>query len=164
MRALITIALTFIGSSVWAQDATAQMEPAAIRSALDAIDLQPGETLYDLGCGEGRVLLEARRNYGARVLGVEIDPAIYRRCQANMQGRTGWKVIQDDATLYDLSGADVVTVYLYADVLERIRWDTLKPGARVISYCHPIPGLQTTEYRCQIDGHEHVYYLYREPK
>jgi len=164
--ALLPILLITQAVNAWSQDATAQMQPAAIREALDITGVRPGDLVYDLGCGEARILVEAGTRYRARVLGIEIDPAIYRRAVANCRaaGLRSWKVIQGDATHYSLEAADVVTVYLYHDVLERIAWDTLKPGARVVSYQHPIPGLPCGESRCRINGQDHVFYTYRKPK
>lgn len=160
------VIIAYCGSDCWAQDASAPTPLPAVRAALDVVDLQPGEILYDLGCGDGGVMLVAGQEYGAGCVGVEYDTAIYYRAKANLeQHDTGpWRLIRGDATEYKLSRADVVFVFLYQDVLEQIHWETLKPGARVISYAHDIPGLKTTPYRCRIDGTEHLYFIHKASK
>src|SRR5437899_2384025 len=74
-----------------------------------------GETVFDLGCGDGRVLVTAAQKYKAKAVGVEVDERLVQRAterisQSNLQGQV--KVLQMDLLQADLSSADVVVIYL----------------------------------------------------
>lgn len=133
-----------------------------VRRMLTAARLQPGETLVDLGAGDGRIIMTAAREFGARAIGVEIDPLRYALCRLRiLAGGLSGKVEMVWANFFDLdlSGADVVTFFLSqaaADRLaEKLRKE-LKPGARVVSHQRPLPGWAPLE----IDR-EHDLYVYR---
>lgn len=129
----------------------------AVNTMLRVSKLQEGEHLYDLGCGDGRILLAATRDYKAKAVGVEIDSGQASRALENIEGREA-VIILGDATKHSLSHADVVTVYLYPEVLEQIRWDTMKAGTRVVSYIHEVPNLNNGK---KITEGDHVFYIYR---
>src|SRR5579884_1241144 len=81
---------------------------------LDLAKIRPGETVYDLGCGDGRILIEAAQRYRAKAVGIEISPKIAAEARAQIKkaGVTDKaKVIEGDLLSADLSGADVVTIY-----------------------------------------------------
>jgi precorrin-6B methylase 2 len=108
--------------------------------------LQPGQTLIDLGAGDGRIVIRAARRYGARAIGIEIDPI---RCLiANaliwlLRLRTQAQVRHGNVFRSDLSGADVVTLYLLQGTNERIQpylSEQLRPGTRVVTHAFPFPG------------------------
>lgn len=141
------------------------MPMPVVHAMLGVIDPQPHETLYDVGCGDGRILSEANSMFRCSVLGIELNPDTWAAATARMKADNchGWRIVRGDATEFSLANADIVTLYLYPHVMERLQWDTLKPGARVISYSHDIPGLATEVYRCSIDGHEHEFYIHYHP-
>lgn len=119
---------------------------AVIRRMVEISRLQAGETLYDLGAGDGRVLLYAARHHGALAVGIEIDPlkCWLIRLRARIAGVPD-KVRVECANFFvtDLSGADVVFSYLSPVSMERLREkfvQELRPGARVVSYRRSIPG------------------------
>ena len=99
----------------------------------------PADTLYDLGCGDGRVVVQAAKRYGARGVGVDLDPDRIREAR-ELARREGVeqlvRFIQRDAGKVDLSPATVVALYLWQSenlrLRERLR-KGLRPGARVIS-------------------------------
>ena len=136
-----------------------------VESMLGIASLEPGQVLYDLGCGDGRVMERAIKDYGAQAVGVEMDPIMYDKAKRRLGGlKKGWALRLCDATKYPLDGADVVTIYQFPPLLEQMRWDTLKPGARVVSRNHEIPGLDCTEYKCEVDGQEESFFVHVVPE
>ena len=97
------------------------------------------DTVYDLGCGDGRIVIAAVRDYGARGIGIDINPVRIRESRRNAQkAGVGQKAsfVTQDFFKTDLSQATVVTLYLDPRVNLRLRPKLireLKPGTRVIS-------------------------------
>lgn len=98
------------------------------------------DLLYDLGCGDGRIVVTAARKYGARGVGIDIDPrrieeAKQNAQQAGVSERTEFFVGNLFET--DFSRATVVTLYLLPELNQKLRpqlWRQLKPGTRVVSH------------------------------
>ncbi len=111
-----------------------------VERMLQLARVEPGDILYDLGCGDGRIVIEAARQYGARGVGIDLDPtrvaeARFNASQAGMDGKV--EIHQGDLFETDLSAADVVTLYLLPEINVRLRpalWRDLRPGARVVSH------------------------------
>jgi hypothetical protein len=107
---------------------------------LDMAQLKSGETVIDLGSGDGRIMIEAARKYGARGFGVEIDPKLVkisneRALEAGVADRV--KFLQQDLFKTDFREANVLTLYLLPDVNLALRpkiLAELKPGSRVVSH------------------------------
>ena len=100
----------------------------------------PGDIVFDLGSGDGRIPITAAREFGARGVGIEIDPVMVERANANARAagvtdRVEFKL--GDMYTTDLTGATVVTLFLHPEpnlkLRPRLRRD-LRPGARVVSY------------------------------
>jgi SAM-dependent methyltransferase len=108
----------------------------------------PGDLVYDLGCGDGRTIVTAARRYGARAVGIEIDPLRYAWCQAviTVLGlRSRVRIIYGDFFNQDLSDADVVTCYLLQDTNNKLAGklrQELRPGTRVVSNAFTFPRLR----------------------
>ena len=136
---------------------------------LELARLKPGETLYDLGCGDGRILIAAAGRYGAKAVGVEISPKLAAQATANILKEglsSAARVIHGDALEADLSRADVVTIYLATALNEKLRPRLerfLRPGARVISHDYAVPGWKPARIEKTDDRHEHRLYLYEMP-
>jgi SAM-dependent methyltransferase len=136
---------------------------------LELSNLKPGETLFDLGCGDGRVLLTAAGKYKARAVGVEISPKLVAAANEEVKKRglqQSVRVVQGDLLETDLAGADVVTLYLSTQFNERLRprlERLLKPGARVVSYDYVIPGWKPVKVDTTTDRHGHGIYVYEMP-
>jgi cyclopropane fatty-acyl-phospholipid synthase-like methyltransferase len=102
--------------------------------------VRPDDLLYDLGCGDGRIVIEAARRYGARGVGVDIDPARIAEAnaaaaRAGVQNRVRF-VVQDFFET-DLSPATVVALYLYSELNARLKpkfLAELRPGGRIVSH------------------------------
>jgi precorrin-6B methylase 2 len=98
------------------------------------------DTVYDLGCGDGRIVVTAAQKYGARGVGIDIDPE--RIAEANENVRKGKveklvKIVRGDLFEADISEATVVTLYLLTDLNQKLRpklWRDLRPGTRVVSH------------------------------
>ena len=125
--------------------------PARIRRALDLAGLKPGETLFDLGAGDGRVLVIGAKEFGARAVGVEAGPVQCAVCLANAL----WNGVLDRVRVRpgnlfqaDLSKADVVYAYLTSSQALRLRDKLaaeLKPGARVVTAAFELPGWEADQ-------------------
>ncbi len=129
-----------------------------------------GDVLYDIGCGDGRIVITAARKFGARGVGIDIDPKMVAESEANAKSArvTGLvKFIAMDATKADVSEATVVTMYLLPEsnaLMRPILEKQLKPGARVVTHNYAIPGWETKEVQSvslkDETGVDHTVYLY----
>ncbi len=130
---------------VFAQDAPALDVPyvptrqTVVDAMLKMADVKNGDVLYDLGCGDGRIVVTAAKQYGATGTGFDIDPE--RIAEANENAKSAGvsdKVTFVNANLFetDLSGASVITLYLLPDVNMKLRPKimALKPGTRIVSH------------------------------
>jgi cyclopropane fatty-acyl-phospholipid synthase-like methyltransferase len=136
---------------------------------LDLAKVKPGETVLDLGSGDGRILIAAVERYKAKAIGVEISPKLVAETAVRIQ-RAGLadqaRVIQGDVRQADLSGVDVVTLYLATETNAELRprlEKLLKPGARVVSHDYAVPGWKPARVE-KLDGRPgHTIYLYEIP-
>jgi len=145
-------------------------EPVAIRM-LTLANVRPGQVVYDLGAGDGRILSLAVRKFGATAVGVEIDEG---RCQTitdrirNEKLEASTSVIHDDFINVDLSKADVVTLYLLTSVnsLMKPKFEReLRYGTRVVSHDFPIKGWYPMQVETVETEHKtHNLYLYEVPR
>jgi len=137
---------------------------------LEMADLKAGEMLYDLGSGDGRILITAVQRFHAKAVGVEISDSLVRTSTERIQ-KLGLEndahVINGDLMKTDLSPADVVTIYLMTDSNEMLRPNFekyLHPGARVVSHEYPVPGWKAKQVEKADPGvHGHQVYLYVMP-
>jgi len=124
------------------------------------------DTVYDLGCGDGRIVIAAAQKYGARGVGIDIDPE--RVAEATENVRRGGvadrvKIIQGDLFEADIRPATVVTLYLLTDLNLKLRpklWRDLNPGTRVVSHAFSM-GDWTPERTVEVQGTN--VYLWRIP-
>ncbi len=111
-----------------------------VKRMLEMAELKPEETLYDLGCGDGRILIYAAQQYHAKAIGIEINPWLYvltwiRIFSLGLHHRVKVKL----KNIHDVSlqNADVITIFLFQNVNDLLRdkfLRELKPGARIVSY------------------------------
>lgn len=131
-----------------------------------------GDVLYDLGSGDGRIVIAAARRFGARGVGVEIDPDRVREAQENAQ-RAGVadrvRFVQQDLFEADIREATVVTLYLLPDVNLKLRpklLRELRPGTRVVSHNYGMGDwkpVRTLEIKLPEGGADHVVHLWVVP-
>jgi predicted O-methyltransferase YrrM len=136
---------------------------------LELANIKPGETVFDLGSGDGRVLIAAAVKYKAKGVGVEISPKLVAQATANIQ-KEGLAdqvhVVEGDVLAADLTGADVVFIYLATPLNEKLRprfERFLKAGARVISHDYAVPGWKAARTEKADDRHAHLIYVYEMP-
>lgn len=110
-----------------------------VERMLSLAGVQRDDVVYDLGSGDGRIVITAAKKYGARAVGFEIDPRLVKESRNNVR-RAGVQdlveIRQLDILQADLSGANVVTLYLFPEANRLLRprlWSQLKVGARVVS-------------------------------
>jgi SAM-dependent methyltransferase len=107
---------------------------------LEVAQISPGDLLYDLGSGDGRIVITAAKRYGVKSVGFEIDPALVtlsRRNIAEAGVQQLAEIREEDIRNVDLSPASVVTMYLYPSANLRLRAAIrrqLKAGSRVVSH------------------------------
>jgi SAM-dependent methyltransferase len=107
---------------------------------LDMTIQSPLDVVYDLGCGDGRIVIAAAKKYGTRGVGVDLDPARIREARANAKKAGVENLVKFEvADLFktDLTEATVVTLYLLPELNRRLKpklFAELKPGARVVSH------------------------------
>lgn len=107
---------------------------------LSLAQVTPADVVYDLGSGDGRIVIIAAQKYGAHGVGVEIDPTLVERALENARDAGVMdKVafIEGDLFTADLSAATVVTLYLSASINKRLEpklRNELRPGARIVSH------------------------------
>lgn len=159
----ITLGLFFLGG-VWiclpliwgAPWIPARMR--VVKKMLETANLQPGQKVIDLGAGDGRLVITAASLFQARAIGVEIDPV---RCLiANLiitLRRLGDKACVYWGNMYDfdLSDADVVTLYLWPSTNRRLaaKLASLRPGTKVITHHFPMANWIPTA----IDAKERIF-------
>lgn len=114
--------------------------PDVVDRMLRLAAVGPADTVYDLGSGDGRIVIAAARDFGARGVGLEIDPALVAQATANARAagvadRVEFR--QEDVLTADLSEATVVTTYLLAASNVKLRprlIAQLRPGARIVAH------------------------------
>jgi SAM-dependent methyltransferase len=132
--------------------------PAMVEAMLKLAGVKKGDVVYDLGCGDGRIVIEAVRSYGATGVGIDIDPERIKEARENARragvaGRVEFR--NEDLFEADISRATVVTLYLYPWVNLKLRpklLRELKPGTRVVSNLHDMGDWQP-EKQIETDGH-----------
>ena len=120
-------------------------QDAVVDAMLDAARVTADDVVYDLGSGDGRIVIEAARRFGARGVGVELDEALNTQAR-NRAAKAGVadKVtfVKADFFKVDLSEASVVTLFLSPNINARLQSKLrreLKPGARIVSHRFPMP-------------------------
>ena len=113
--------------------------PSAVARMVEMADIRPGDSVYDLGCGDGRIVIAAAKEQKIKAVGVDIDPERVAESRENVRAaglESSVEIRRADVFDLDLSGADVVFLYLTPRLNARLmpQLRKLKPGARIISY------------------------------
>jgi len=142
---------------------------------LEFADVGKADVVFDVGSGDGRMVIQAAKKYGAKGVGLELDPRLVELARAEAKRQDVDSLVefrQGDALKADLSAATVVTLYmlpsfnkLFRPILEK----QLKPGARVVVHDYPIEGWNPVKWeemplmdtRPEVAPHNHILYLYR---
>jgi SAM-dependent methyltransferase len=136
---------------------------------LELAQVTKNDVVYDLGCGDGRIVITAARKYGARGVGVDIDPERIKESRANAEAagvadRVTFQL--QDAMTVDVSPATVVTLYLLSSSNMKLRpmlTKQLRPGARIVSHAFSMGDWQPDETETFTDsrGSERTLYLWK---
>jgi len=176
----LAIALAVIGA---ASVAYAQTQPAAqlrtpdvifvptppevVAAMLNAVKLTKNDVLYDLGCGDGRIVITAAKEYGTRGVGIDIDPQRIKEANENaVQAGVTDKVtfLLQDLFESDFHEATVVSLYLLPSLNLKLRpklLKELKPGTRIVSHAFDM-GDWPPEQTIDVDGR--TVYMWTVPK
>lgn len=142
-----------------------------IRKMLEMACVDREDVVYDLGCGDGRIVIMAAEEFGARGVGIDIDPRRIRESKtkaraAHVDNRLRFRL--QDVLTANFSEATVVTLYMLTEINQQLRPQLekqLKRGTVVITHSYPIPGwasrLVEGVSMTAGDGEEHFIYLYR---
>jgi SAM-dependent methyltransferase len=171
VRKITLVVVTFVALAIStgavARVAGAQIHPPDVRfvatppevvdAMLTAAKVTSTDIVYDLGSGDGRIVITAAKKYGARGIGIEISPQLV--AESNASARAAGvshlvKFIQGDLFTADFSAATVVTLYLSPSLNERIKprlLRELRPGTRVVSHVYDMLGW-TADQRADVDG------------
>lgn len=144
-----------------------------VRHMLTLAELRPGETFYDLGAGDGRTVVMAAQEFGARSVGVELREDLAKKALATVQDlgiQDRVTIVQEDMFRVDLSQANVVFLYLTTSANDKIKpklEKELKEGSRIVSHDYEVLGWKPvrTENFCEnpkLGYPSHTIYVYRK--
>ncbi len=145
--------------------------PEVIIKMLDLAKVGKDSVVYDLGCGDGRIVVTAAKVYHARGVGIDIEPARIKESKASAKASKVEDLVKfktSDVMKVDLSPATIVTIYLLpeSNALLRPKLEKeLKPGVYVVTHNYMIPGWEKKEIESAVvpdkEGVEHSVFLYR---
>jgi predicted RNA methylase len=148
--------------------------PQVIRQMLILAELKPREVFFDLGAGDGRTVVMAAKDFGARAVGVELREDLVKKAlstvyENGLQDRV--TIVNGDMFNVDLTSADVVFLYLTTSANEKVKPKLeaeLKQGVRVVSHDYEIVGWKSfkVENFCEnqtLGYPSHTIYLYKKP-
>jgi SAM-dependent methyltransferase len=146
LRCTLLLAAPAVWPAAWAREEEPQLDvpyvptpQKVVDRMIDMANVRPDDVVYDLGCGDGRLVITAAKR-GARGVGIDLNPVRINEAKRNasaaqVTGRVQFKV--GDLFQADVSPATVVTLYLLPDVNRRLRpqlWKQLRVGSRVVSH------------------------------
>ena len=138
---------------------------------LELAEVKKGDLVYDLGCGDGRILITAAKSFGCRAVGYDLDPDRIKESIENVEKNQLGHLIrieQKDIFTLDLSEADVITLYLLPSLNVRLipQLEKLKPGSRIVSHNFDMEGVKpdkVVKLTSSKDQAEHKIYLWTTP-
>jgi tRNA G37 N-methylase Trm5 len=148
---------------------------AAVDRMLEMAKIKKDDVLYDLGCGDGRIVVTAAKRYGIKAVGFDIDPQRVRESMENVRSNRMEHLVtikQADIFTLDLRPASVVTLYLLPQLNVKLmpQLQKLKPGSRILSHDFDMKGAEPEEihrvavpYNGGDDTVEHTIYKWTVP-
>lgn len=142
-----------------------------VAAMLKLAGVKKTDVVYDLGCGDGRIVVTAAKKYGARGIGFDVDPQRLKESRANVKKNKVGQLVQiknQDIFTVDLSKASVITLYLLPSLNKRLvpQLQKMKPGSRVVSHEYGIAGVKPDKVihiKSREDNAEHTIYLWTIP-
>ena len=142
--------------------------PEVVDRMLELAEVKPGDVLYDVGSGDGRIVIRAAKKYGVKAVGIEIDGELVDRARARAKTEGVEQLVEfreADALTADISEATVVTLYMLPEFNAKLRpkLQSLKRGARVVSHDFNIEGWTPIKIEKMASGvmHSHTLYLWK---
>ncbi len=137
---------------------------------LELANVTKDDLVYDLGCGDGRIVVTAAKRYGAKAIGVDIDPQRVEESRKNVKENEVEDLVEiKEADIFelDLTPASVITLYLLPDLNVRLipQLEKLKPGTRIVSHAFDMRGVKPDKVET-VDaerGTSHTVYLWTTP-
>jgi protein-L-isoaspartate O-methyltransferase len=147
---------------------------AVVDRMLELAEVKQGDVVYDLGSGDGRIVIRAAKKYGAKAVGIEMDAWLIAEAREKAKQEGVEHLVEfrnEDALQTDISAATVITLYMLPWFNERIQPNLqkqLKPGARIVAHDYGIEGWPATkveklpEIEIRAGGlrHQHTLYLW----
>jgi outer membrane protein assembly factor BamB len=142
-----------------------------VEKMLELAVVKQGDVLFDLGCGDGRIVVTAAKKYGCRAVGYDLD----EECVKAAQGRVKKEKLEALVTIErkdlfaaDLKGASVIMLYLGPNLNAKLipQLEKLKPGSRIVSHAFAMPGVipdRVVRVVSSEDGVEHLLYFWTTP-
>ncbi|MCS7303489.1 MAG: methyltransferase domain-containing protein [Thermoguttaceae bacterium] len=141
-----------------------------VEKMLELAEVTKNDVVYDLGCGDGRIVVTAAKKYGCKAVGIDIDP---QRVKESLERVKKYKVEhlvtikEGDIFQEDITPASVVTLYLLPSLNVKLipQLKKLKPGSRIVSHSFDMEGVKpdkVVHYEAK-DGVTHTIYLWRTP-
>lgn len=142
----VLIALTFCAEAQQAEKSAKLIAPyfptpnVIVEKMLDLGGLKAGEKMFDLGSGDGRIVIMAARKYKADATGVELDDSLYRQSSGRIKSlglSANARIIHGDLLEQDYTSAGLLTIYLLPVAIEKVTpifEKQLKPGARIVAH------------------------------
>ena len=138
---------------------------------LQLAEVKKDDLLYDLGCGDGRIVVTAARRYGCKAVGFDIDPRRIEESLENVQKNKVGHLVgieQRDIFTLDLSKADVITLFLLSRLNVKLipQLEKLKPGSRIVSHSFAMEGIKPDKVVTMFsseDQYEHTIYFWVTP-
>jgi len=142
-----------------------------VERMLEMAGVTKDDVVYDLGCGDGRILVTAARKYGCRTVGYDLDPLRLQEARQNAVQHGVSRLVtveREDVLKADFQEASVVMLYLGTEINARLipQLERLRPGARIVSHDFPlgdIPPGKTVDMVSHADGRKHTVYLWTCP-
>jgi tRNA A58 N-methylase Trm61 len=177
--ALAVLALAGVGHTVADEKTTGKKRPDVIYvptpqevvdKMLELAKVGKDDVVYDLGCGDGRIVVTAAKKYGCKAIGFDVDDERVKESNENVRKNGVGKLVdirQDDIFKQDLSKASVVTLYLLPQLNVKLvpQLQKMKPGSRVVSHSFDMAGYKPDmEVNVKTkDDVEHKVYLWTIP-
>jgi SAM-dependent methyltransferase len=147
-----------------------------VEKMLDVVKLKKTDVLYDLGCGDGRIVVTAAKKYGVKAVGYDIDPQRVKESRENVAKNNVGDLVTielKDVFKVDLTPASVVTLYLLPELNVRLipQLEKLAPGSRIVSHDFDMEGVEPEKtwtvmaphHTAPHDDRAHYVYLWKTP-
>lgn len=136
-----------------------------VSAMLEQLSPSNKSKLFDLGSGDGRVVITAAKQFGCTAVGIELNAETIALARANALTEYVNPLVvffEGDVRNYDLHSAQYITMYLYPELMEQLV-TKIKSGTKIASYQHEIPGIANTKHSIDVDGTPHFFYTGTKP-